>query len=120
VTPSIGPHTPRARRPSHVEEALVLDDREQRILRDIERHLELTAPRLVRRGRREQDRRSYWWSVAALVAGVVLGMALAALGPVGHGLLLIVVGAVPMALWHWRRPGAAAPLPSGPVRERRG
>jgi fatty acid desaturase len=98
----------------------VLDDREQSILRDIERHLEQTDRRLVRRGRRETDRRSYWWSVAALIAGVVLGMALAALGPVGHGLLLILVSAVPMALWHWRRPGAAAPLPSGPVRERRG
>jgi len=98
----------------------VLDDREQRILREIETHLELSDPRLVRRGRREQGRRSYWWSVAALVAGVVLGMALAALGPVGPGLVLIVLGAVPMAVWHWRRPGTASPLPAGVVRERRG
>ena len=72
----------------------MLDDREQSILRDIERHLEQTDRRLVRRGRRETDRRTYWFSVAALIAGVVLGMALAALGPVGHGLLLILVSAV--------------------------
>ncbi|HSK59801.1 MAG TPA: DUF3040 domain-containing protein [Actinomycetospora sp.] len=98
----------------------MLDDREQRILQDIEAHLEMTDRRLVRRGRRESDHRAYWWSVVALVAGVVLGMALALLGPVGHGLLLILVSAVPMAWWHWRRPGTAAPLPSGPVRERRG
>lgn len=97
----------------------MLDDREQRILRDIERHLELTDPRLVRRGRREHGRRTYWWSVVALVAGVLLGLALASLGPVGPGLVLVVLGAVPMALWHWRRPGTASPLPSGPVRERR-
>jgi uncharacterized membrane protein YoaK (UPF0700 family) len=98
----------------------VLDDREQSILRDIERHLEQTDRRLVRRGRQETDRRTYWLSVVALIAGVVLGMALAALGPVGHGLVLILVSAAPMALWHWRRPGTPAPLPSGPVRERRG
>ena len=49
----------------------MLDDREQSILRDIERHLEQTDRRLVRRGRRETDRRTYWFSVAALIAGVV-------------------------------------------------
>ncbi|PVZ14592.1 DUF3040 domain-containing protein [Actinomycetospora cinnamomea] len=97
----------------------MLDDREQRILRDIEAHLERTDPGLVRRGSREHGHRSYWWSVFSLVAGVVLGLALASLGPVGSGLLLIALGAVPMAVWHWRRPGTTSPLPSGPIRARR-
>jgi hypothetical protein len=90
---------------------LVLDEREQRILADIERDIELTDPALARLGRPGADQRSYWWSVAALVVGVVAGLALAGLGPVGHGLLLIVVSALPMAVWHWRRPGSATPHP---------
>jgi hypothetical protein len=89
----------------------VLDEREQRILADIEREIEQSDPALARLSRTKDDRRSYWWSIAALVTGVVLGMALASLGPVGHGLLLILVSAVPMAVWHWRRPGSGEPRP---------
>jgi hypothetical protein len=90
----------------------VLDEREQRILADIEREIELSDPALARLSRSKDDRRSYWWSIVALVTGVVLGMALASLGPVGHGLLLILVSAVPMAVWHWRRPsGSGHPRP---------
>ena len=90
----------------------MLDEREQRILADIEREIEVSDPSLARMARPKDDRRSYWWSVAALVVGAVLGVAIAALGPVGHGLLLILVSAVPMAVWHWRRPGSDHPWPA--------
>lgn len=87
----------------------MLDEREQRILADIERQIEVSDPALARLARPRDGRRTYWWSVAALVVGAILGVTLAALGPVGHGLLLILVSAVPLAVWHWRRPGSALP-----------
>jgi len=90
----------------------VLDEREQRILADIEREIEGSDPALARLAKPKDDRRSYWWSVTALVVGVLLGVGLAAIGPVGHGLLLIVTSAVPMVVWHWRRPGSAHPWPA--------
>ena len=98
----------------------MLDDREQYILRDIQRHIEASDPKLARLARREQGHRSYWLSIASLVAGVVMGVALATLGPVGPGLVLIALGAVPMAVWHWRRPGTTSPLHADQIRERRG
>ena len=98
----------------------MLDDREQYILRDIQRHIEASDPKLARLARREQGHRTYWLSIASLVVGVVLGVALAALGPVGAGLMLIALGAVPMGVWHWRRPGTASPLQSAQIQERRG
>jgi hypothetical protein len=87
----------------------VLDEREQRILADIERQIEVSDPGLARLARTKDERRTYWYAVVALVVGAVLGVALASLGPVGHGLLLILVSAVPLAVWHWRRPGSAQP-----------
>jgi hypothetical protein len=94
----------------------VLDEREQRILADIERQIEVSDPGLARLARTKDERRTYWWSIAALVVGAVLGVALAGLGPVGHGLLLILVSAVPLVVWHWRRPGSAQPTASGRLR----
>ncbi|MDD7964428.1 DUF3040 domain-containing protein [Actinomycetospora lemnae] len=87
----------------------MLDEREQRILADIERQIEASDPALARRVRTKDERRSYWRAVSVLVLGVLLGLGLASLGPVGHGLLLIVTSAVPLALWHWRRPGSTRP-----------
>lgn len=94
----------------------MLDEREQRILADIERQIEVSDPALARLARPKDGRRTYWWSVAVLVVGAVLGVTLAALGPVGHGLLLIVISAVPLVVWHWRRPGSTRPSSSGPPR----
>ena len=39
---------------------------------------------------------------------------------IGAGLTLIALGAVPMGVWHWRRPGTASPLQSTQIQERRG
>ncbi|MEJ2885828.1 DUF3040 domain-containing protein [Actinomycetospora aeridis] len=100
----------------------MLDEREQRILADIERQIEGSDPALARLARPKDDRRPYWRSVAVLVVGTLMGVGLAALGPVGHGLLLIAMSAIPMIIWHWRRPGSAHPWPRvfGGEREGRG
>jgi hypothetical protein len=83
----------------------VLDDREQHILRDIERQLAGGDPRLDRLGRR-LHRRVPWWPATALALGLVIGVFLVTLGVVGHALLLVAVAAVPMARWCWRRRSA--------------
>lgn len=80
----------------------MLDDREERILRDIERQLADVDPGLDRLGR-GLHRRIPWWPAAALAAGLVIGVFLMTLGVVGHALLLIAVAAVPMVRWFWRR-----------------
>jgi Flp pilus assembly protein TadB len=80
----------------------MLDDREQRILKDIERRLEVD-PDLVRFERRFQRRCVPWWQTAVLVLGLLSGIFLMTLAVVGHGLLLVAVAAIPLARWCWRR-----------------
>jgi nicotinamide riboside transporter PnuC len=83
----------------------VLDDREQHILRDIERQLANGDPSLDRLSRR-LHRRIPWWPATTLALGLVVAVFLVTLGVLGHALLLVAVAVVPMARWCWRCRGA--------------
>ena len=88
----------------------MLDDREEKILRDLERQMDgELGSRVRRRGTRLAA--SLWWRVTLAVLGVVLGVFLMSLALVGNGLLLIVMGAIPLGLWYRRRQGERPAAP---------
>jgi hypothetical protein len=86
------------------QEAVVLNERERRILSAIEQGLRQDDPDLRDRLELAPPPRRWlpsWRSVAA-VLGAVVAVGLVFLGLVGHALVLVAVAAGPWALQRWR------------------
>lgn len=83
----------------------MLSERDRRTLDGIERDLVATSPGLARRLRRPLARRVWALPVGAAAAGVLLAIALVALGLAGDAFVLLVLLAWPLAqrLLHRRR-----------------
>jgi 4-hydroxybenzoate polyprenyltransferase len=87
----------------------MLDDRERRILADLER--ELTDLSLPKR-RLPRALGPPWWPLVCGVLGVATAVFLITLGLVGNAVLLLAVAVAPLALRllrHHRRPPRAGP-----------
>jgi hypothetical protein len=91
----------------------MLDDRERRILADLERELVARKPFAAdpwARGARVLG--PPWWPLGCIVVGIAVAVFLMTLGLVGNALLLLTVAAAPIAprlLRRLRRPGPPGP-----------
>jgi hypothetical protein len=91
----------------------MLDDRERRVLAELERALAETDPGLSRLSARPLPVLGPpWWPLTCAVLGLSVAVFLVTLGLVGNALLLLAVAAAPIA-WRMfrrlRRPGSAGP-----------
>lgn len=76
----------------------MLDDRERRILADIEHGLMEHDPALAASLERpDRFLRPPWWPFVCAVAGLAVAVFLVTLGLVGHALLLLALACVPLA-----------------------
>lgn len=95
---------------------MVLNDREERALAEIERRLDDDAELGSRMRARSTPAR--WWPTAAAVLGAVVAVGLALLGEPADAMLLLVVAASPM-LWRAWRHGERPAGRAGPIGARR-
>ena len=78
----------------------MLDDRERRVLAELERALAETDPGHSRRSARHlRVLGPPWWPLGCAVLGLAVAVFLVTLGLVGNALLLLAVAAAPIA---WR------------------
>lgn len=76
----------------------MLDDRERRVLADMERRLAEQEPALAASAaRHDRVLGPPWWPFVCLVAGLAVAVFVVTLGLVGNALLLLGVAAAPLA-----------------------